>query len=502
MAERIRFENISKVFPGTTALDDVSFSIKRGEIHAIVGANGAGKSTLMNILGGQYKNDQGKVFIDGKQLVITNPDHSRRAGIAVVYQELKLCDNLTVVENVFLGNELRKKSGGMDWKKMRAEAAKILKAFKIDVGVNEMLSDLTIGKKQLVEIAKAVCLAANIIIFDEPTSSLSMKEVKILFDIIKDLKSKGLTILFISHRMGEVFEISDRITVLRDGKWVGTFNSAKVNSDQIVDMIAGKELSAFLKSKSIEKRTFAKVILEVDGISKKKLYKNVSLKLYEGEILGIYGLQGAGRTELIQTIFGLLRPDEGKIKVWGKNIIALKTKQRIDLGIAMVPEDRKGYGLFQNMTVGENIISAIPQGVERLGLIQKGRLQSIAGDLIKNVKIKTYGVKQNIEKLSGGNQQKVIIAKWLAKKPKVFLLDEISRGIDVGSKAEIFKMMQALREQGMSVIMVSSEIDEILAECDRTLIMRQGEIISEFNRGEMVKKRMVAQAMGFEDEEF
>ena len=236
--------------------------------------------------------------------------------------------------------------------------------------------------------------------------------------------------------------------------------------------------------------------------AKKKLYKNVSLQLYEGEILGIYGLQGAGRTELIQTIFGLLRPDEGKIRVWGKNIIALKTKQRIDLGIAMVPEDRKGSGLFQNMTVGENIISAIPQGVEKLGLIQKGRLQSIAGDLIKNVNIKTYGVKQNIEKLSGGNQQKVIIAKWLAKKPKVFLLDEISRGIDVGSKAEIFKMMQALRKQGMSVIMVSSEIDEILAECDRTLIMRQGEIISEFNRGEMVKKRMVAQAMGFEDEEF
>lgn len=497
-SELIKFEDITKYFPGTLALDKVSFSILSGEIHSIVGANGAGKSTLMNILGGQYKNDEGTIFFDGKELEIIDPYHSIRSGISIVYQELKLCDNLTVTENIFLGNEQRDKIGRIKWKDMAEVAEEKLYSLKAEVSPWTKLNDLTVGKKQLVEIAKALTHQSKVIILDEPTSALSMKDAEHLFENIFTLKDQGVTVIFISHRMEEIFKISDRITVLRDGKYLGTFDKGKIEPSEIVDLIAGKSLAEEL-SRHAETCNYDEKVLEVRGFARDRYFSGVDFQLHRGETLGIYGLQGAGRTELLEALFGIERADEGEIKLFGEEVRIRNPKDAIKRGVAMVPEDRRGWGIFPNLDVKDNVASAVPEGTAVGGFLVKSRIAEITREYVDKIGIKLVRITQKIVNLSGGNQQKTIIAKWLTKEPKILLLDEVTRGIDVGAKAEIFKLLRNLKENGISILLVSSEIEEILAECDRTLIMWNGRIVGDVSCSEMDRQKLLSLAMGVGD---
>ena len=497
-SELIRFEEITKRFPGTLALDKVSFSIRKGEIHSIVGANGAGKSTLMNILGGQYRNDGGTITFDGEELEIIDPYHSIQSGISIVYQELKLCDNLTVTENIFLGNEQRDRIGRIKWKDMAEIAKEKLDSLKAEVSPWTKLSDLTVGKKQLVEIAKALTHQSKVIILDEPTSALSMKDAGHLFENIFNLKEQGVTVIFISHRMEEIFKISDRITVLRDGRYLGTFEKEKVGPSEVVDLIAGKSLAEEL-SRHAETCNFDEKVMEVRNLGRGRLFRNVDLDLYRGETLGIYGLQGAGRTELLETLFGIERADEGEVKLFGETVSARSPKSMISRGVAMVPEDRRGWGIFPNLDVKDNVASAVPEGTAVAGFLVKSRIAEITREYVDKIGIKLARITQKIVNLSGGNQQKTIIAKWLTKEPRILLLDEVTRGIDVGAKAEIFKLLRNLKNEGISIVLVSSEIEEILAECDRTLIMWNGRIVGDVSCSDMDRQKLLSLAMGVGD---
>lgn len=497
MAELISFKKVTKKFPGTLALDNVSFSVNQGEIHAVVGANGAGKSTLMNILGGQYKCDEGSIYFKDVRLDFNHPRESLDAGIAVVYQELKLCENLTVLENIFLGNEIVNKLNSPSWKLMEQKANKQLQDLNIDIDIMALLSTLTIGQKQLVEIVKAVRINAEIIIFDEPTSSLSLKESEILFNIIKKLKAKKITTIFISHRMEEVFAIADRISILRDGQYAGTYERKLVDKKRVIALIAGKDLES-INSSEAEHCISSDVVLEVEKISRKGEFHDVSLQLHQNEILGLFGLQGSGRTEILETIFGIRKIDSGSITVFGNVVNSLPVKRRMQMGIAMVPEDRKKSGIMQNMNIRENICSLLPEEVLDLVFLNNKKIKKLSDRYIKTIGIKTPDSVQGIETLSGGNQQKVIVSKWLACMPKIFLLDEVTRGIDVGAKAEIFRLIRLLRNDGLSIIMVSSEIEEIIGECDRAIVVSSGEIVAEFNSDNMVKEEMVGRALGHE----
>ena len=483
------------MFPGTVALNDVSFTIEEGEIHAIVGENGAGKSTLIYLLGGQYKCESGDFFYCGKKVTTMNPRRSLQIGISIVFQELNLCKNLTVVENIFLGNEIKDKLGNPNWKLMKKEAKVLLKTLNTHFPVNQLVSELSIGEKQMVEIAKAISHQSKVIIFDEPTSSLSLKDTEILFQAINNLKQKGITILFISHRMEEVFEISDRITVLRDGKYLGTFKKPETNMDFIVELIAGRKLTKELAKRYVKVASFTEKALEVYGLCRGKDFRDISFTLHKGEILGIYGLQGAGRTELVEALFGIAPADSGKICVREKEAKIKAAYDAIRHRIAMVPEDRKKKGIFPNMDLKENIISAVPDGISIFGILKKRKMVTCAKEYLNKLNIKATGISHRIVNLSGGNQQKVVISKWLAKKPLIFLFDEVTKGIDVGSKAEIFKILQSLRREGMAILLVSSEINEILSECDRTVVMRNGMISAVLEKADMNAQKLLTSAM-------
>jgi len=497
MGHAIEFVKVVKRFPGTLALNEVSFSIEPGEIHAIVGANGAGKSTLMNILGGQYKQDAGDVILNGRKISFASPQASRAAGIGVVYQELKLCENLNVAQNIFLGNEIKNKFGSPDMGKMINQSYEILKKLDETIDPRQKVSTLSIGKRQLVEIARALFMKASIIILDEPTSSLSTKDTERLFSNITALKQEGITVLFISHRMEEIFRISDRISVMRDGSYLGTFDKNQTKPEEIVDLIAGKQLSEELAKGHAAGTKNEEVVLDVQSLLRGKLVKNVSFKLHKGEILGIYGLQGAGRSELIETLFGLEKSEAGTVSCFGEAVTIRKPSDAIKLGIALISEDRRRKGIFPNFDIRDNIAVVKPDGVEKSGFIQTKIVERFAQEAIRLIGIKATSTRQKIVNLSGGNQQKVLISRWLSKKPRILLLDEVSRGIDVGSKAEIFKTIRKFRDDGMSILFISSEIEEILAECDRTLVMHNGSVVAAFTRDAMDKVSLIRAAMGY-----
>jgi ABC-type sugar transport system ATPase subunit len=490
------FKSITKRFPGVTALDDVSFSIRKAEIHAIVGENGAGKSTLMNVLGGEIQPDGGEVIIEGSPVVLPNPYASRRRGISIVYQELKLCPNLTVVENIFLGREKEGGGGKANWRRLAGEAAKVLESIGANVSPRTLVSRLSIAEQQQVEIAKAISMNAWLIIMDEPTSALTHRETAQLFKNLFYLRDqKNVTIIFISHRLEEVFEISERITVLRDGKYLGTQITADTKPDEIVSLIAGRQLASELTAQHGKKDLTAGTVLEVKNLSWGRHVKNVDFRLHEKEILGIYGLQGAGRTELLETIFGIHRPDSGEILVNGKATSIGSPQAAIRNGIAMVPEDRRRAGLFSNFSVKDNIGVAILGSVNFLGFLRFRRIVEIAQTFIASIGIKVKDVGQIIGSLSGGNQQKVIISRWLATKPKIFLMDEPTRGIDVGAKVEIFSILRGLREKGLSILLVSSELEEVIAESDRLLVMRNGKIVADLADKDINKATVLHYAM-------
>ncbi len=491
----IEFNHITKLFPGVNALVDVSFSVVKGEIHALVGENGAGKSTLMNILGGLYSQTTGRMKFCGKEVVINNELAAINMGIGIVYQELKLCPNLTVAENIFLGREIKEGMGKVNWKKMNVESRSAMLALNTEIAPETFVKNLSIAEQQIVEIARSITKNIKVLILDEPTSALTLKESESLFTIMKELQQKGVTIIYISHRLEEIMDLCDRVSILRDGKYQGTFVREEITLKKLVKIIAGKELIDVL-GHSYRKYELNKPLLIIKNLSSPGLFKNLNFTLNKNEILGVYGVQGAGRTELLEAIFGLNNKITGYMELNGKRITNRSPSEAINNGFAMVPEDRRRVGIFPNFNIFENIIVSIGKDVSNLlGFVNNCKTLDISNKYKTELGIKMKDLFQNIQNLSGGNQQKVIISRWLATSPKIFLVDELTRGVDVGAKAEIFKILRKLRDDGLSIILVSSELTEIISESDRVLVMRNGSLVAELNGQEINKDKIIYHAL-------
>ena len=472
----LEMQKINKSFPGVNALQNVDFQLKAGEIHALLGENGAGKSTLIKVLGGIYHPESGDILIDGKKVAITGVNSARDNGISIIHQELVLVPYMTIAENIFLGRE---PSGafGVDRKKMSAEAQEMLDNFDVKLDSDTLIAELTIAQQQMVEIVKAISFNCRILVMDEPTSSIADKEVTALFAIMRDLASKGVGIIYISHKMSEIFDVCDRVSVLRDGMYVGTRMVSQTNKDELVSMMVGRELDQYYVRDNV---STSEIILKCEHISDgRKLHsrvKDVSFELRKGEILGFSGLVGAGRSETMQCIFGLTPGSTGKIFLEGKEIRIKTAVDAMKYGIAMVPEDRKLAGLYHVQSVRFNsTIEVLEQFIAHLHIDEK-KEEAITQKYIDRMHTRTPSQEQVVSNLSGGNQQKVMIGRWLATDPKILILDEPTRGVDVGAKAEIYEMMNELTKQGMSIIMISSELPEIINMSDRVYVMYEGNI--------------------------
>jgi len=495
----LRMEGISKAFPGVQALDKVDFEAYLGEVTALVGENGAGKSTLMKILSGAYKKDSGRIYLDGKRIELENPYHAQKLGISTIYQEFNLTPNQTVAANIFCNREPRKNGilgnlGFINKEKMEREAKKLLDIIGADISPSQLVRNLSVAERQMVEIAKALSFKAKIIIMDEPTSALGPEEVEKLFKIIQQLKEQGIAVIFISHRLEEVFRIADRITVLRDGKLVGTMTRDSATPEKVINLMVNRPLSEMYgKQESAVKKD---VILEVRNLSKKGVIENVNFKLYKGEILGIAGLVGSGRTEMVRLIFGADKKDSGEIYLEGEKVEINSPEDAVRLGIGLVPEDRQNQGLILKLAVRENIGISILDRLKRKITVDRKKLTEIAQNFVGRLNIKTPSLLQKALYLSGGNQQKVVLAKWLALNPKVLILDEPTRGIDVGAKVEVHMIINQLAKSGIGIIMISSEMPEVIAMSDRILVMNEGKIVAEFNREEATQEKIMAYAAG------
>lgn len=479
----LTMEQINKSFSGVQVLYDVQLNLKKGTVHALMGENGAGKSTLMNILNGVLKPDTGKITIGGKEVKINNVNDAISNGISMIHQELTPILEMTVAENIFLGREYSKKiSAILDDKKTVAETEKLLEDLDIKIDPNAKLIDLSVAQMQMVEIVKAVSNDAEIIIMDEPTSAITEAEIKKLFKIINNLKNQGKSIIYISHKLDEVFEISDYITVLRDGKYIMTDKTENLNSNKLISAMVGRELE---DGYNREKSKIGKVKLEVKSLSKKGKFKDISFKLYEGEILGFAGLVGAGRTELMEAIYGFKPADSGEIFIDNKKVNINTPKDGIESKIAFVPEDRKEVGLNLLGSIKENItLSNLKEYCNWNFIINSKKENIVSKDYIKRFKIRCSSKDMDTKYLSGGNQQKVVLAKCISCDPEIIIMDEPTRGIDVGAKAEIYKMMDEMVKNGRSIIMVSSDMPEILSMSDRIIVLSQGVITGEFSRKE------------------
>lgn len=472
----LEMKGISKSFPGVKALQNVNYQLKAGEIHALLGENGAGKSTLIKVLGGIYHPEEGSIFIDGNEVSINGVNDARDNGISIIHQELVLVPRMTVAENIFLGRE-PKGAFGVDKIKMTADAQKMLDNFNVGVDADMEIADLTIAKQQMVEIVKAISFNCRILVMDEPTSSIAEKEVNALFDIMRDLTSRGVGIIYISHKMSEIFEVCDRVTVLRDGTYVDTCEVAKTNRDQLVSLMVGRELDKYYVRDHVASKD---VVLKCTHINDgKKLHsrvKDVSFELHRGEILGFSGLVGAGRSETMQCIFGLTKGSKGEIELEGKKVNIRNAVDAMNLGIAMVPEDRKLEGLYHVQSVRFNSTIEVLHEFINHFYVNLGREIEITQEYIDKMHTKTPSQEQTVTNLSGGNQQKVMIGRWMATHPKVLILDEPTRGVDVGAKAEIYEIMNELTKQGVSIIMISSELPEIINMSDRVYVMYEGNV--------------------------
>jgi ribose transport system ATP-binding protein len=498
MTPLIEFRGIVKRFPGVTALQDVSFGIAPGEVHAIVGENGAGKSTLMNILGGQYRQDGGELLYGGQPLHLHGQFEALRLGIAVVYQELRLCPNLTVTESLFLGREREIGKGRVSWPLMKKRAAEILAELGSSVSPDAIVSSLSIADQQLVEIARALSLESRVIIMDEPTSALTVRETEGLFRNIRRLKTRGVTVIYISHRLEEVFTIADRISVLRDGRYRGTFAKAEITPREVVTLIAGKELQSALSEAPAGSapREGARIALEVRELSRPGCFADVSFTVREREILGIYGLQGSGRTELLETIFGLAPAWSGSVFSFGQPIVNRSPRDAIRNGFGMIPENRRDCGIFPELDITENVSAANPRAMcGPLGVLRRRAMSRLADDSIRRFGIKTDSRSKLVRDLSGGNQQKVVIAKWLATHPRVLLVDELTRGIDVGAKAEIYRVLRELRDAGQAIVMVSSELVEVISVSDRILVMKSGSAVGVLEGPRRTREEVIQHAL-------
>ena len=490
----LELDAIEKSFPGVRALKGVSFDVHAAEVHALLGENGAGKSSLIKVVSGVYQPDAGTMSIDGKPVRFANPIEAQRAGIATIYQELLLFPELTVAENIFMGHAPRKSFGGIDWREMQRKARELLASLDIhDLDVTRVIGTLSVGNRQRVEIAKALSHNARILIMDEPTAALTERDVERLFAIVKLLRQRGVGIVYISHRMEEIFILSDRVTVLRDGEKIKTMNTADTNRDELVQAMVGRRLDALFPKLPAK---IGEPVLEVRNLVRKPQTRDISLTLRAGEILGLAGLVGSGRTELAQVLFGITPAESGEIKINGKaeTIDSPITAKR--LGIAYVPEDRGIQGLVRPMKIRENVSMAVLKSVARGWFLDRGMEVDLAQKSMKRFDIRASSIEQVVNKLSGGNQQKVVLSKWLAAGPKVLILDEPTRGIDVGAKAEIHRLMSELAQQGMAILLISSELPEIMGMSDRILVMREGRIAAEFPRAQATQEAIATAMMG------
>lgn len=494
--------NITKEFPGVKALDNVTFRVKKGEIHALVGENGAGKSTLMKVLSGVYPYGtySGDIILQGMVQEFSKIKDSEKKGIAIIYQELALVKQMNICENIFLGNEF-KNNGFIDWDKSFHETEKVLQEVRLDINPSTKVLNLGIGQQQLVEIAKAISKQADILILDEPTAALTETESENLLKILVELKEKGVTCIYISHKLNEVLKIADTITVLRDGKTICTENAKDMNENKIISRMVGRELTQRFP---YQQHTPGEVVIEVENwmvyspeISNKIIINNVSFKAHKGEIVGISGLMGAGRTELAMSIFGCYgSKNSGMIKIDGKKVTINNAKEAIKNGICYLSEDRKQYGLVLMMDVKKNISLSSLDKISNYNILNDNEEIRMSEKYVDELHVKTPSIEQKVGNLSGGNQQKIVLGKWLMAGPKVLILDEPTRGIDVGAKFEIYNIMNSLIKQGVSIIMISSELPEILGMSDRIIIMHEGKIRGELLREEATQEKIISYATG------
>jgi ribose transport system ATP-binding protein/inositol transport system ATP-binding protein len=496
MQDVLNMKNIHKKFPGVHALKGIDLNIKKGEVHALLGENGAGKSTLMKILGGIYSKTEGEIFINGKEAVINNVHDSQGYGVSIIHQELCLAPNMTVAENIFLGREKMKKGffKFVDTNKHNDKAQTILDSLGLEFKPTDLVSSLSLAQQQMVEIAKALSINAELIVMDEPTAAISKKEVEMLFKMIEELRSKNISIIYISHRMEELFKITDRITIMRDGEYIGTEVTKKTTHDRLVAMMVGRELKDLYKRSVHEK---GETVLEVKNVSQKGVLQNINFSLKKGEILGLSGIVGAGRTELAEVLFGIRKCDEGEIIIENNKTAINNPSDAMKRGIALVPEDRKAQGLVLQETVGYNITLTVLDKFIRGINVDKSIEDELIHKYIKELSIKTPSKDQKVKNLSGGNQQKIVIAKWLATSPKVLILDEPTRGVDIGAKSEIYAIISALARAGVAIIMISSELPEIINMSDRVLVMANGKITGNItDKSEINQEKIMYYATG------
>ncbi|MEH6956382.1 sugar ABC transporter ATP-binding protein [Neobacillus drentensis] len=490
----IEMKGISKAFSGNRVLDQVDFQLLRGEIHALMGENGAGKSTLIKILTGIYERDAGKVFIKGKEVHFKNPKEAEQMGIAVIHQELNIIPYLTVYENMFLGKELTVGKFGITRdKEMKKKTKEYLDRLGIEIDPNMEAGNLSVGQQQMIEIARAVAANTEVLIMDEPTAALTDREIEALFKVIDSLKKQGVGIVYISHRMEEIFQICDRISVLRDGQFIDSKEVAKTNFDEIVKLMVGRQLGERFPERNTK---IGQERFKVENLTSKGSFENISFSIHQGEIVGVAGLMGAGRSEIMQAIFGYRALDGGKMFIDGKEVTIKSPYEAIKAGIAFVTEDRKSQGLILDLSVRENLSITTLDKISNKSVVSSKTEISLVDEMIEKLHVKTSGREISVKSLSGGNQQKIVIGKWLGIHPKILILDEPTRGVDVGAKKEIYQLMNDLTKQGVSIIMVSSELPEILGMSDRVLVIHEGKLANVLNKSEATQENIMQSATG------
>lgn len=483
----LTLKNITKEFPGVKALDDITINIERGTIHGLVGENGAGKSTLIKVLAGIYQPNKGEIILDGKPCRFNSPIEARRAGISVVHQEIKLAEPLSVAENMFLGN-VQLKNGLVDWKGMRRRAREIVEDLGMDIDINAQVSSLTVAKKQIVEIMHAINNNSRILIMDEPSAVLTDRELEVMFRIVKQLRDEGITIIYISHRLDEIFGLCSNVSVLRDGCHIDTIPVASVDRQGLINMMVGREMGQEYPK---EVGNVGGTILEVKNLSR-GILQDISFEVKSGEVFGISGLVGAGRTELARAILGIDKPESGEVYVRGKKVHYRTFADAIRDGLGLIPEDRKLQGLVQIMSVKRNTTLVNMKRVLRAGVISSSLEEKLSKEYADKLHVVTPSMETEVQYLSGGNQQKVVIAKWLFQNSEILFLDEPTRGIDVGAKAEIYRLINRMAKEGKTIIMISSEMPELLGMCDRIMVMHEGHKMGELNAAEATQAKIMA----------
>ncbi|OUQ26666.1 D-xylose ABC transporter ATP-binding protein [Lachnoclostridium sp. An131] len=492
----VRMEQITKIFGSVKALDQVDFELRAGEVHALLGENGSGKSTLIKVLGGIHRMESGQIYLDGKPVSIEDVFTANKLGISIVHQELSFAPRMTVADNIFMGKECRNRWGLIDAKKIMQESKRLLQDFGSDINPSELMCNLSISQQQVVEIVKALSNQVKILVMDEPSASLSLTEVENLYNAVDRVKEMGISVIYVSHRMEELFRLADRVTVLRDGKYIGTVDISDADEDSLVTMMVGREIEPHYG----EHKIYDDIVLELRHLSRGAMVHDINMKVHKGEVVGIAGIVGAGRSECARVIAGIDKGYEGQIILNGREIQIRNPQDAISHGIVLIPEDRKEQGLVLMQSVKFNLtLCVLKKFIGFIGVNTKKQNQ-ITDEMIKRLRIKVSGRDMEVGKLSGGNQQKVVLAKWLATDPKVLILDEPTRGIDVGAKAEIYSLIDELACKGMSTILISSDLPEIMRVCDTVYVMRKGSLGGKISGDELAQEKIIRYATGVEHE--